>query len=157
MRSTLCLLVFCMLPMSALGGQIPDRTSPSHTGPHDRQTLGAAEHQGLENLFAVKSASATTSTLRLRPILVGIALGGVAGAVIGHEIGGGPRSCPTSPGYSCGTPTIGTFSGAVLGLVLGGAVGALIGSRDRESSASKTRAAIHLDRKGIGLSYAGQF
>lgn len=75
------------------------------------------------------SAAAVSNTRRsasVRPIIIGVVLGGAVGAFVGHEVVGAPQSCPTSPGDSCGNSRLGTTGFAVSGALIGGLAAALL-------------------------------
>ncbi len=67
----------------------------------------------------------------VRSIILGAIVGGALGAIVGNQVGGGQRSCPTSPAYACTKPAFGTLGGAVAGAIIGGVFGGVIDSRQK--------------------------
>jgi len=100
--------------------------------------------------------TANAARFSLRPVLFGAVIGAAVGAAIGHEVGA-PRSCPTSPNYSCGKPAFGTLGGAALGMALGATVGAVVGMRQRDGLRAKFAPLVNVRDPGVGLSYSRRF
>lgn len=64
-----------------------------------------------------------------RPIILGTAVGAVAGALIGHAVWGGAVFCPNSPNNSCGSTKYPAVKGAVSGALIGALAGVFIKNR----------------------------
>lgn len=64
----------------------------------------------------------------IRPVAIGVIVGGVLGSIAGHSMGTKGYSCPTAPGLSCKDPGSpgNAVRGALTGAILGGVIGLLV-------------------------------
>jgi len=125
-RVIVVVLATFILPKSTAAAQqsAPMSGQPPVVGVTTRQFVQRID------IRSKRLASRTPTSLRdstsIRPIIIGVVLGGAVGALVGHEIAGAPQSCPTSPNHTCGNAKLGTVGFAVSGALIGGIAGFLI-------------------------------